>query len=69
MAIMTHEVGAAICAALGLEPSDTKSIDIHMEAGDLVTATIVHMVSKGEANELALVMKQYVLCEPDANAE
>lgn len=51
------ETGKDICEALGLDPSQVQSIDIHIEAGCIMTAMIREIVKPG----LAVVLKEYEL--------
>ena len=42
-------IGASICKALGISPTDVVSIDLHIAAGDDVTVTVSLRPSEGFA--------------------
>jgi hypothetical protein len=55
-------VGRKICEAIGLDPRDVKSIDIHLAVNDLATITIRRFASADEIEAIDWsISSQYFL--------
>jgi hypothetical protein len=52
MPLPSHDFGARICKALGLEPAGIVSLSINVAAGDLVTVDVRRLVSAEEAGTI-----------------
>jgi hypothetical protein len=63
IAVLGQNVGEEICDALGLDSDMVKSIDIHIAADAIVTATIESYLNRDDIQELVLVLKKYELVE------
>jgi hypothetical protein len=55
------EIGKEVCAALGLDASNTRTIDIHIAADSLVVAKVEHILSHDQADKLMSVLTAYTL--------
>jgi hypothetical protein len=54
-----RDLGVSICKALGIDAGATRSVDIHIAADEIVTATIVQMVDDVQNAEVSKVLKAY----------
>lgn len=60
------DVGKSFCAALGIDPSDVKAIDIHVGPGELPTFTVTHLVRSASGfDELCAVLETFTLIPKD----
>jgi len=55
------EFGTQILHALGMSGRKVQSIDLHIAASELVTATVKEMVQDGQAARLVPLLTQYEL--------
>lgn len=59
--ITGRSIGSEICKVLGLDASLIKSIDIHIEAADLVKVTTIGWLSNEQGKGLTEVLNEYNL--------
>jgi hypothetical protein len=57
----SHPAVAALASALGLDPRNTKSIDLHLAVGDVATARVGIYITDDQLELLAVVVREYNL--------
>jgi hypothetical protein len=60
-----EDINAAICEALGIDPTITKSLTIRLAAQEAARVEVVQFVANGEGGKLAEVLKRYTLTESE----
>lgn len=60
-----HELGRALCDALGLDPERVASITLHADAEGMAAATVVYGIVGGEPQRLAHVLATYKVVPDD----
>jgi hypothetical protein len=56
-----HELGAALCLVLGLDPEMTANLTIEMDPNQWVTVTVVSRVTPGQAEGIVHLASRYRL--------
>ena len=59
--IVGNPIGKQVCEALGLDASKVRTIDLHIQANEFVTATVMHYVTSEQMDSLLKVLSAYTL--------
>lgn len=62
-------LGQALCNALGIDTKMVRSISVKADASEAAIVTTEHLVSGAQCDELARVLKSYLLVENRAERE
>lgn len=63
MPVHGKRFGVPLCAALGLEPTRVRRIDLHVAVDDIVTAEVELYPTEQEAETAVALVKRYQLVE------
>lgn len=58
-AARSNDFGKKVLAVLGIDSDRVKSVNIRMDAGDLVTVEVSRFVSFNEASEIVELLESY----------